>query len=71
MNPEDEPRPPSDTLINGMRHPRSSYSPSTVLVCEAMAHLAVGQARHHRATTDLTISATTYDVAWHSRTPAM
>ena len=36
------------TQVNGLRHPCSSYSPKTVLVCEAFAHLGTGMV-HSRA----------------------
>ena len=35
-------------LINGLRHPCSSYAPKTVLVCEAFAYIATGMV-HSRA----------------------
>lgn len=46
INPEPTPTPPrdGDGYVNGLRHPRSSYSPQTVFVCEAMSALAYGQA---------------------------
>mmetsp|Transcript_31490 Transcript_31490/g.82276 ORF Transcript_31490/g.82276 Transcript_31490/m.82276 type:complete len:609 (+) Transcript_31490:75-1901(+) len=36
------------TLINGLRHPCSSYAPKTVLICEAFAYIATAMV-HSRA----------------------
>ena len=36
------------TLVNGLRHPCSSYAPKTVLVCEAFAYIGTGMV-HSRA----------------------